>query len=382
MAMSGEPRLFRVDRDDWRLNAVKEVDFSDLDVTERADIQEWVAANPNILGEDLLVIAKEFSGFDRTRERPDLIGIDRDGKLVVVELKRDDSGTEVHWQAIKYASYLRDASADDLIEMLARHRDADEKDASRLLSEHVGADDDVANVLNNDQRVILVSHRFPAEVTSAALWLNEKALRPLVTCVTLIPYAGDDQGLHILASTIIPIPGEDGYKIGIGTSNRAELQERGGLQRRNRQDSMSTFLHNVAHAVKDGAQGESPDKTSRWAGGHPGWRYFHLWYSRHPWRIWGPAFRMEMYPETQEYPAQLEGKWTAWVGFAQGPVDTQIDVDGLDIDPNQELHGNNLWVQFEPSNLTSELADQMVGVMTKFVDGIAPIVNDLGNETG
>ena len=29
--------------------------------------------------------------------------------------------------------------------------------------------------LNNDQRIILASHRFAPEVTSAALWLNEKA---------------------------------------------------------------------------------------------------------------------------------------------------------------------------------------------------------------
>ena len=378
--MSGEPRLFRVDRTSWTLGGVKEVNFADLDVTERADIQEWVAANPSILGEDLLIIAKEYSGFDRTRERPDLLAVDRDGRLVVVELKRDDSGTDVHWQAIKYASYLRDASAEDIIEMLARHRKIEEEDAAQRLSEHVGADDDVANVLNNDQRVMLVSHRFPAEVTSAALWLNEKAARPLITCVTLIPYSGADDALHILASTIIPIPGEAGYKIGIGTSDGTELQRRSDLRPRNRQDGMSTFLQGVAAAVKEGVQCEVPDKASRWAGGHPGWRYYHLWYARYPWRNWSPAFRIEMYPESEEYPAQLEEEWTAWVGFVQGTAD-HIRLDEVDLDPNQELRDGGIWVQFEACKLTEALAARIAKVLTKFVDTIAPIVNDPGNES-
>ena len=92
-----------------------------LGIRERRDIQEWVAANPSILGENLMVITKEFSGFDRTNERLDLLAVDKDGKLVVIELKRDDSGTDVHWQAIKYASYLDRTEADSIVSMLARH---------------------------------------------------------------------------------------------------------------------------------------------------------------------------------------------------------------------------------------------------------------------
>ena len=104
--MSAEPRLFRIDPDNRESEAVTEVDFEQLGLRERRDIQEWVAANPRILGDDLLIVGKEFSGFDRTNERLDLLAVDGAGRLVVIELKRDDSGTDVHWQAIKYASYL------------------------------------------------------------------------------------------------------------------------------------------------------------------------------------------------------------------------------------------------------------------------------------
>ena len=113
---------------------------------------------PGILSEDLLIINKEFSGFDRTDERLDLLAVDKEGKLVIIELKRDDSGKDAHWQAIKYASYLHHAKKEDIIRMLADHEKVSDEDALDQLLRHLNADD--LNALNNDQRIILASHRF------------------------------------------------------------------------------------------------------------------------------------------------------------------------------------------------------------------------------
>lgn len=120
--MSGEPKMFRINPENRASEAIAEVEFSRLGFQERRDIQEWVADNPGILGDDLLIIGKEFSGFDRTSERLDLLAVDWDGKLVIIELKRDDSGADAHWQAIKYASYFRHTTADSIIDMLPHIR--------------------------------------------------------------------------------------------------------------------------------------------------------------------------------------------------------------------------------------------------------------------
>ncbi len=72
--MSGEPQLFRINPENRQSDRIEEVDFSRLGFQERRDIQEWVAANPGILGDDLLIIGKEFSGFERTNERLDVVG--------------------------------------------------------------------------------------------------------------------------------------------------------------------------------------------------------------------------------------------------------------------------------------------------------------------
>ena len=66
--MNSASQLFKIDSKDKQSQAIKEAEFSQLGFQERRDIQEWVAANPSILGEDLLIICKEFSGFDRTKD--------------------------------------------------------------------------------------------------------------------------------------------------------------------------------------------------------------------------------------------------------------------------------------------------------------------------
>ena len=61
--MSSESQLFGVNPESREAKQIEEVDFAQLGLQERRDIQEWVAANPGVLGEHLLIIGKEFSGF-------------------------------------------------------------------------------------------------------------------------------------------------------------------------------------------------------------------------------------------------------------------------------------------------------------------------------
>ena len=93
--MTMTPQLFRVNADDKTSVAVREVDFSELGLHERDDIQKWVAANPRILDQDLLVVTEEFSEFDKTDERLDLLAVYSTGNLVVIELKGDDTGADI-----------------------------------------------------------------------------------------------------------------------------------------------------------------------------------------------------------------------------------------------------------------------------------------------
>ena len=380
--MSADPQLFRIDPESRKSEAISEVDFAQLGFQERRDIQEWVAANPRILDDNLLIIGKEFSGFDRTNERLDLLAVDADGRLVVIELKRDDTGADAHWQAIKYASYLHRVDSDRIIEMLAGYVDVSKADAANKLLQHLNAED--LNALNNDQRIVLASHRFAPEVTSAALWLNEKAPGDnLITCIQLTPYRDAETGsLYVQANTIIPVPGAEAYMIGVGDSSdggSSVVQGSSSLAQtfaRNRDDEVTRFLRGVAELAVNGLPvNVKPDKTSRWAGGHSTWRYYHLWYSRPTWSNWGTSFRVDLWRGNEA------DSWTASsVSFRNSPDGLRERIQSLKLHDDQQLEEDGIVVPLGNVSLEGDSDDTIATILRRFIEEITPLVDEFENE--
>ena len=109
--------MFQIDKNQNRITPIPEKRFGELGFSERHHLQEWLAHQPNALNDDLLIIQKEFDGFDDTKERLDLLALDKDGNLVIIENKLDDSGRDVVWQALKYASYCANLSKHQIIDL-------------------------------------------------------------------------------------------------------------------------------------------------------------------------------------------------------------------------------------------------------------------------
>ena len=279
--------MFRIDPEakTRKSRRLQEVEFAELKLTERYHIQEWIAAAPEILQPELpeprqpglLMIAKEFSGFDKVRDRVDLLAVDRSGALVVIELKRDDSGEDVHWQAIKYASYFRRVRTKEIVEMLARHADITLEDARRRLEEHL--DEGTLDVLNHSTRIILASHRFAPHVTSAALWLNEEVGRNLFTCVQLAPFRDEgDRALYLQANTIIPVPGAE--HLGVHTGPAEDDSAHRSSSRQKEYDEIKAFFAKVEDLATRGIlDGIRPQKRVR----RGKFQWASMWYLRHPW---------------------------------------------------------------------------------------------------
>ena len=382
VSMSAEPQLYRINSESKESEKIQEVEFADLGFQERRDIQEWIAANPEILGDDLMIIGKEFSGFDRTNERLDLLAVDVDGTLVIIELKRDHSGTDAHWQAIKYASYFRRAQVDSIIGMLATYKNISEDDAGEMLISHLG-DDDFSS-LDHDQRIILATHRFAPEVTSAVLWLNEKAPGDnLITCVQLVPYMDSKTDtLYVQANTIIPTPGMEDYMIGIG-----KQQDDGGVAKgsgfgarlsrtfqRHISVEVTPFVRKIGELVVGGLPDEiKPDRTSRWGVGGPNLRHYQFWYSSQPWRNWQMSYRVDLYP-------QEDGKYRVMVLFIHNQNGLDERLSALDLSGEQRFGERRVWVTIGTDTLNDEFAAKIADMVKIFIREITPIVNDFLEE--
>jgi len=204
--------VFLIDKQKKRATSLKKVSFSKLKLREREDLQEWIANNPKILGEDLLIIQKEFSGFQDTGERLDLLALDKQGRLVVIENKLDDSGRDVVWQALKYVSYCATLTQHEIYEIyqeyLGNGGNAAEKIAEFYTEqEH---EDIQLNPAGSDQRIILVAANFRKEVTSTVLWLLDHSID--ITCIKVTPYV-DNEKLYLAAEQILPIQDIGDYQI-------------------------------------------------------------------------------------------------------------------------------------------------------------------------
>ena len=207
--------MFKVDINNKKLIALKLTGFSELGLKERFDIQEWIEKSPTILGEELLVIGKEVilpSG-----KRLDLLCVDKTATLVVVELKRDDSGSSVEWQAIKYASYCSNFLPEEIFRQYAIYLGKTEADAAKAIEEFIDGD---IESLNSKQRIILASKEYNSEVISAVLWLREFGVD--IQCTRLAPYLDSDGSLFIKPETIIPLPEAKDYIERKGTKEKVK----------------------------------------------------------------------------------------------------------------------------------------------------------------
>lgn len=241
--------MFKINSTSNRIIKLKEVSFSELGFTERNHLQEWLANQPDALGEELLVIQKEFDGFDDTRERLDLLAIDKAGNLVIIENKLDDSGRDVVWQALKYASYCSTLSKSQIAEVFQKFLDkvGPGQDAKALICEFLGQEDFDEVILNpgNDQRLIMVAAQFRKEVTSTVLWLLKH--RVFVKCFRATPFK-DGADVFLTVEQVIPLPEAEELMIGISKKEDEEQSSEQGQATRYK--LRTDFWHEALEALR------------------------------------------------------------------------------------------------------------------------------------
>jgi len=215
--------MYTINKDSNRIAPLSVKRFSDLGFTERHHLQEWLANEPNALGEDLLIIQKEFDGFDDTKERLDLLALDKLGNLVIIENKLDDSGRDVVWQALKYASYCANLTKPQIVDIYQKYLDRYEQggDAKESICDFIGTPDidEIKLNIGNSQRIMFVAANFRKEVTSTALWLLGQGIS--VHCVKVTPYALGEQ-LLLNVEQIIPTPEAEELMIGMSAKEKEE----------------------------------------------------------------------------------------------------------------------------------------------------------------
>jgi hypothetical protein len=215
--------MYLIKKEANRIEKLDSTSFQQLGFREREHLQEWIAHNPSCLNDELLIIQKEFDGFNDTSERLDLLALDKQGNLVIIENKLDDTGRDVTWQVMKYASYCSTLNSSNIISIFQAYLDkSGVNDKAETILEEFLESDDFRERLNigNSQRIIMVAGEFRKEVTSTVLWLLNYGLR--VQCFKATPFKLQEQ-LFLSMEQIIPIKDAEDFVISMAKKSREEV---------------------------------------------------------------------------------------------------------------------------------------------------------------
>jgi len=194
--------------------------FETLGVRERQDLQLWIKSQIDAVLPDVLIISEEFGDWDESNRRIDLLALDRKANIVVIELKRTESGGHMELQAIRYAAMLAGLTLKNAIDTYGDYlkKNNIEGNAEDLLHEFF-EEEITETEFGTDTRIVLISADFSQELITTVLWLNDRELN--IECIRLTPYKYQDEIL-LDAQQIIPLKEAQDYLFKLRGKNQQE----------------------------------------------------------------------------------------------------------------------------------------------------------------
>lgn len=166
---------------------------------EKDDLEQWIKSNPQILGEDIVIIGEQV----QTSSGPlDFLGIDNNGNTVIVELKRDKLPREALAQAIDYASDVANWDVDRFREICQKYTSQNLEDLLQERFEDITIEE---LAINQSQRLLLVGTAVEEALGRMIEWLSDSY--NLGINAVVLNYAKTKHGDAILSRMVI-IPEE------------------------------------------------------------------------------------------------------------------------------------------------------------------------------
>lgn len=210
------------------------VSMASVGLKERTHLQEWVLAHPQILGSDAKIVAFELSRWQAATgqlpaDRLDILALDRTGRLIVAELKRDKAPDTVTMQAINYAAMVSRFSLDSLADEYARHLGGEisPQQARQELQEWA---EDLSDETLGPPQIVLLASEFGPTVTNTALFLFEAGIDIRLRRYQLYRTEGDEILLSV--SQLLPVPAAEDFMVKPRSSSATQADTRDRRERR------------------------------------------------------------------------------------------------------------------------------------------------------
>lgn len=204
------------------LNRLEDTTFQAEGIRERQDLQALLRDAIDVIDDDIMVLAEEFGDWEESRRRIDLLCLDRNARLVVVELNRTEDGGHMELQAIRYAAMVSKMTFQAAVEAHRSHLrrlDRDECSAEHAILKFLAWNEPREELFANDVRLILVAADVSNELMTTVIWLGQHDID--IRCVKLEPYKYRNR-IFIDVQQVFPLPEAADYQIRIKEKERRE----------------------------------------------------------------------------------------------------------------------------------------------------------------
>ncbi len=206
------------------LEKVSQTTFKAQHILERENLQKLIVANISAVAPDAMVLAEEYGGWHGSRRRIDLLCLDKEARLVVVELKRSEGGGHMDLQAVRYAAMVSTMSFSAAVQA--------HQDYLKALGQEGDSEAEILNFLEwdepqddfaNEVAIVLVSADFSSELMTAVMWLSDNDIDIRCVALRLYMHAGE---VLVDVEQKFPLPEAADYQVRIREKVREERQAR------------------------------------------------------------------------------------------------------------------------------------------------------------
>lgn len=165
-------KLFTIDKT-GKLIPYNEHDFKDTN--QESDLEALLENNPEYFFEDskVLIIGRQIT--TNLNSFIDLLGIDKVGNTVVIELKRDKTPRETIAQLLEYASFVENLDYSQLNEIYQNYS-GEESSLEDYHQQYFDNELDEKVSFNKSTKLVIVAQQISKEIRQTALFLRKKGL--------------------------------------------------------------------------------------------------------------------------------------------------------------------------------------------------------------
>ena len=132
----------------------KVVEYEKKIVGKEIEIEDFLESHPKVLEKDIFIIGRQVP--TETKTRIDLMGLDRDGNVVIIEVKKGVSAREVVSQILEYGVWAEDIQYEGLNQIAKERHISGFQD---LYKKYETDYKEIPEPFNQNQRLYIVAEK-------------------------------------------------------------------------------------------------------------------------------------------------------------------------------------------------------------------------------